>query len=54
MRESQLELLDDKGTNLFPYHLVDGFLDRYLESFAEEMSHFVKVLQGSKNFIETQ
>ena len=46
IKESQLELTDEKGTHLAPYFLVDGFLDRYLESFAEELIHFVKVVQG--------
>lgn len=50
IRESQLEITDDKGTHLSPYHLVDGFLDRYLDSFAAEMSHFINVVKG-KSYI---
>ncbi|XP_076095101.1 myo-inositol 2-dehydrogenase-like isoform X2 [Mytilus galloprovincialis] len=48
IRESQLEITDDKGTHLSPYHLVDGFLDRYLDSFAAEMSHFINVVKGEE------
>lgn len=48
IRESQLEITDDKGTHMSPYYLVDGFLDRYLDSFAAEMSHFINVVKGEE------